>query len=107
MAFQNPFPGLAKPLDLEDLIRALRLDLAAEEEAAFIYTAHADATSNPIAKRVLNDIADEERVHAGEFRRLLQHLASNESEFQLKGYNEVDKILATYPPEEIKKYLEV
>jgi rubrerythrin len=107
MAFQNPFPGLDKPLSNEDLIRAIRLDLAAEEEATYIYTAHADATNNPIARKVLLDIANEERVHAGEFKRLLQRLAPKESELQLKGYNEVDKILEEFSPEEIRENLQV
>lgn len=45
MAFQDPFPGLSKPLSNQDLIRALRLDLAAELEAANLYEAHAEPSS--------------------------------------------------------------
>ncbi len=67
-------------LSLGELIRAIRLDLAAEEEAVHIYTAHAEATDNALAKRVLLDIADEERVHAGEFSRLLSILTEGEED---------------------------
>jgi len=39
---------------------------------------------------VLNDIADEERVHAGEFLRLLHELAPEEKEFYKDGFEEVE-----------------
>lgn len=103
MAFQDPFPGLKKPLDKPDLIRALRLDLAAEQEAISTYTAHADATSELLAKKILTSIANEERMHAGEFLRLIQHLTGDEPEFQLKGYEEVDKILEGLNPAEARE----
>ena len=66
--FVNPFSGKIpdRKLTMQELVRALRLDLAAEHEAVHIYLAHADATDNALAKAVLTDIADEERVHAGE-----------------------------------------
>lgn len=105
MAFQNPFPGLSKPLDDNDLVRALRLDLAAEEEATFIYTAHADACRHPAVRKALNDIANEERVHAGEFLRLIQLLTHDEPKFQLEGYEEVDKVFEALSPGEIKEVL--
>jgi len=38
----------------------------------------------------LKDIADEERVHAGEFLRLLHELAPDEKKFYAKGENEVE-----------------
>jgi hypothetical protein len=64
--FVNPFSGKIPDRKLTDseLVRALRLDLAAEEEATHTYMAHAEATDNPIAKAVLIDIANEERVQS-------------------------------------------
>jgi len=38
----------------------------------------AESIDNKVAKEVLKDIADEERVHAGEFSRLLKALAPDE-----------------------------
>jgi len=93
--FVDPFRGKIpdRPLSLTELIRAIRLDLAAEEEAVHIYTAHADATDNPLAKRVLLDIADEERVHAGEFSRLLSILTEGEEDkFLAEGMQEVNEM---------------
>jgi rubrerythrin len=90
--FVNPFSGKIPDRKLTDgeLVRALRLDLAAEEEATHTYMAHAEATDNPLAKAVLIDIANEERVHVGEFARLIQLLTGDEDAFLQKGTVEVD-----------------
>lgn len=94
--FVNPFSGKVpdRKLTPEELIRAVRLDLAAEHEAVHLYLAHADATDNALAKRVLMDIADEERVHAGEFARLLNILTGNEDALLAQGAQEVDEMAA-------------
>jgi rubrerythrin len=42
---------------------------------------------------VLKDVADEERVHAGQFLKLLYHLAPDEEKFYEKGAKEDDEIL--------------
>lgn len=92
--FVNPFVGMVpgRKLTMSELLRALRLSLAAEEEATHIYQAIADATTNELAKAVLLDIADEERVHKGEFQRLIELLAPQETEFMAEGASEVDEI---------------
>jgi rubrerythrin len=92
--FVNPFSGLTPSRKMTDseLARAIRLDLAAEEEAVHLYQAHADATDNELAKKVLLDIADEERVHAGEFQRLLNILLKDEERFLTEGAKEVNDI---------------
>jgi rubrerythrin len=94
--FVNPFSGKIpdRPMTMGELIRAIRLDLAAEHEAVHSYLAHADATENPLAKAVLIDIANEERVHAGEFERLLSILTGDEDEYHTRGAKEVDVIAA-------------
>lgn len=93
--FTDPFYGNlpSEKLTLDELIRAIRLDVAAEEEATALYEAHAYATDNPVARKVLLDVANEERVHVGEFVRLLNILTSGqEQEWMQNGYNEVDEM---------------
>ena len=92
--FMNPFSGKVpeRKLTKEELIRAIRMDLAAEEEAVHVYMAHAEATEDPLVKKVLMDIANEEKVHAGEFLRLLQILTGDEDEYLRKGAEEVDEM---------------
>ena len=92
--FVNPFSGKIpeRKLSKGELIRALRLNLAAEHEAVHLYMAHADATDDPLAKKVLIDIANEERVHAGEFTRLIQLLSGDEDDFLAEGAEEVNEM---------------
>jgi len=94
--FPNPFSGKTpdRKLTKTELIRALRLNLAAEQEAIHLYRSHADATDNELAKAVLNDIADEEREHVGEFQRLLNILLDDEEELLADGAEEVDEMAA-------------
>ncbi len=94
--FVNPFSGVVPGRKLTDseLLRALRLNLAAEQEAIHEYMSHADATDNELAKKVLIDIANEERVHAGEFQRLICILAKDEESLLAEGAAEVDELAA-------------
>ncbi len=93
--FANPFAGLAhdRKLTGEELIRAVRYMVAAEYEAVQLYMQLAESTDDELAKAVLVDIADEERVHAGEFLRLLKELAPDEEEFYQEGYEEVEEMI--------------
>ena len=92
--FVNPFSGKVpdRKLTMEELIRAIRLDLSAEQEAVHLYMAHAEATDNPLAKKVFIDIANEERVHIGEFARLISILTGDEDTQLAKGEMEVDEM---------------
>ena len=91
--FGSPFSGLANNRRLTDaeLIRAIRFMVAAEYEAIQMYLQLAESTDNTLAVDVLKDIADEERVHAGEFLRLLYKLAPDEEKLYAKGIKEVEK----------------
>lgn len=91
--FGSPFSGLAKDRKLTDteLIRAIRFMIAAEYEAIQMYMQLAESTDNRLVIRVLEDIADEERVHAGEFLRLLYELAPEEETFYAEGAAEVEE----------------
>jgi rubrerythrin len=90
--FGSPFSGLANDRKLtdEELVRAIRFMVASEYEATQMYTQLAESTDNKLAAEVLKDIADEERVHAGEFLRLLHELAPDEEKFYAQGAKEVE-----------------
>ncbi|MBN2240122.1 MAG: rubrerythrin [Dehalococcoidales bacterium] len=91
--FGSPFAGLAegRKLTKEELIRAIRFMVAAEYEAIQLYMQLAESTDDKLAIAVLKDIADEERVHAGEFLRLLKELAPDEEKFYAEGAEEVEE----------------
>ncbi len=89
--FASPFSGLAhdRKLTHQELVRAIRFMVAAEYEAVQLYMQLAESTDHKLAIEVLKDIADEERVHAGEFLRLLRELAPDEEKFYAEGAEEV------------------
>ncbi|WP_300330403.1 ferritin family protein [Methanocalculus sp.] len=91
--FANPFAGnnINRKISHDELIRTIRYSMAAEFEAIQLYMQIADATDNPLAKEVLTDIADEEKVHAGELYRLLMELDPKEGEFYAEGVKEVEE----------------
>lgn len=92
--FVNPFTGMIPDRKLNDreLARAIRMALAAEEEAIHMYEAMADASDNALAAKVLQDVADEERVHAGEFQQLLRILLPDEDKLLEQGSAEVSEV---------------
>ena len=93
--FGNPFSGLAKDRKLSnaELVRAIRFMISAEYEAVQLYMQIAESTDNQLAIDVLRDIADEERVHAGEFLRLLHELAPDEKRLYDEGADEVQEMI--------------
>src|ERR1019366_8707255 len=92
--FGSPFSGSAndRKLTHEELVRAIRFMVAAEFEATQLYSQLAESTDNKLAVKVLEDIANEERVHVGEFLRLLRELAPDEEKFYAKGAKEVEEM---------------
>ncbi len=93
--FGSAFSGLKndRKLTHEELVRAIRFMVAAEYEAVQLYMQLAESTDNKLAIAVLKDIADEERVHAGEFLRLLKELAPDEEKVYAKGIEEVEEFI--------------
>jgi rubrerythrin len=83
-----------RKLTHSELTRAIRFNIAAEFEAVQLYIQLAESIDDELSKAVLIDIADEERVHAGEFLRLLKQLAPEEEGFYQEGTMEVEEIIA-------------
>jgi len=93
--FGIPFNVLAndRTLTHAELVRAIRFMVAAEYEAIQLYMQLAESIDDELAIEVLKDIADEERVHAGEFLRLLRHLEPDEEKFYAEGAEEVEEFI--------------
>lgn len=93
-AFANPFQGnVERKLTKEELIQAIRLDIAGELEAIYLYDAHVQAIDDESAKRVIADIRDEEKAHVGELMTLLRTLDPQEAVFFASGETEVREML--------------
>ena len=81
-----------KFLSQREVERAIRQGISAEHEAVHLYEAIADATDNDLVKAVMQDIANEEKIHAGEFQELLQRLSGEEEGYMNDGAEEVEDI---------------
>lgn len=93
-SFANPFQGnVNRKMTKEELIQAIRLNIAGELEAIFIYDAHVQATDDLLAKKVIGDIRDEEKAHVGELMTLLKYLDPQEAEHFASGEGEVKEML--------------
>lgn len=96
MEFTDPFPGMeiedGGAMDDCQLHRAIRLNIASEQDAIHTYMAHADATDNECAKAIFIEIAGDERVHVGQLQELLNKLCPGEREKITEGAAEMHKI---------------
>lgn len=92
--FANPFQGnINRKISKEELIQAIRLDIAGELEAIYVYDAHVQAADDELAKRIIGEIRDEEKAHVGELLTLLKILDPKEAEHLSSGESEVIEII--------------
>ncbi len=103
--FTTSFSGLAceRKLTHEELVRAIRFSMAAEFEAIQLYMQLAESIDDEITKQVLMDVADEERVHAGEFLRLLNLLDPVEERLYAEGAAEVEEMMKQVGEKQFRK----
>lgn len=93
-AFPNPFAGnIDRKIGKTELLQALRIDIASELEAIYLYDAHSTATDDPVAKKVLADIRDEEVEHVGELMALMRYLDPSVDSLMQEGQNEVFEMM--------------
>jgi rubrerythrin len=80
-----------KPADLDSEI--LRLGMIAELDAVSLYEQLAATAQDKNIKKVLLDIAAEEKTHAGEFLTLLLKKDPEQAKEMVKGEEEVNELL--------------
>jgi hypothetical protein len=72
--------------------KMLRLSIIAELDAANLYEQMANMSDNSNIKKVMLDVAKEEKVHAGEFESLLKKLDPEHEPSTEEGEKEVDEM---------------
>ena len=95
--FGSPFSGmeLGRMMTKDELLSAVRFMLAAELEAIQIYRQVATATDDPAAKKLIENIANEEVVHAGEFETLAAQLSPEDAKLIEEGASEAQDKMGT------------
>jgi len=85
------FSGLSldKKMSKEELIRAVRFLVSAEYEAIDMYERIAEASPDAEIKKAIEKVIEEERVHAGEFLKMVTMLDPEEAKFYQEGFKEV------------------
>jgi len=78
-------------LNDRELSRAIRDAIIGEINAVKQYENISDASTNAKVSEVLQDIANEEKIHIGELQELLQGLGIDEQDYLDEGSNEVNK----------------
>ena len=93
--FAKPYDSMVpeRKMTKEEVFQAIRLDLASELEAAYLYQSLVMATDDPVVKAVLSDIRDEEKEHFGELMALMRYLDPNQKWFWDEGEGEVKEML--------------
>ena len=93
--FSNPFSGnkCDRKLTKEELIRAIRFSIASEFEAIQLYEQLRDSIDDENSKKIFEEVADDERVHVGNFLQLLKLLAPSEDKSYKEGYEEAKEII--------------
>jgi len=83
------------PMTKRETVRAIRDAIIAEEGAINQYETVVDSTDDEQVKKVLQGIADEEKVHVGELQKLLSLLLGDETDFLDEGAGEVEDDLGS------------
>lgn len=88
----DPFVGnMPKKMNIQELLQALRVDIAGELEAIIGYESHIMATDDERVKKVLSAIANEERRHVGELQQLLFVLNPSEANYIHQGQQTIQQ----------------
>jgi rubrerythrin len=82
-----------KPLEKDELIRALRFLASAEVEAVELYSKISQATTDEKVKKVIEDVTSEEKIHVGEFIQALFYIDPEEKKFYMKGMGEAEETM--------------
>lgn len=95
--FVHPFPGknVGDPLTKQEIIRALRLSVCAEEEATQLYDLIAEYVDDDQIKKIMKDVANEEQVHIGEFQKLLDLYEEDEVKLVEEGKQEAEEKMSS------------
>ncbi|MBZ1348776.1 MAG: rubrerythrin [Candidatus Liptonbacteria bacterium] len=90
----SQFPINLEKVRKEDINKEiLRLGMIAELDAVSLYEQLASYTDNQTLKKVLLDIAKEEKTHIGEFQALLLMLDEEQVQELKKGKKEIEEML--------------
>jgi len=84
-------------------MQMLRLAAIAEFDAANLYEMMADLASLPELRKLFLEIANEEKVHIGEFEFALEHVDPEHDEHEDKGEDEAEELTGWEEEEDVEE----
>ena len=87
----SPLITPGKKLTDSEIARALRLSIAAELDAVHLYELIADSVGDKKVQEVMKSVANEEKVHAGEFTEILSRFDKDYDRSVEEGRKEVKR----------------
>ena len=78
--------------DVKNDLMILRISMVAELDAVNLYEKLAERADDEKVRKVLLDVAHEEKVHASEFETLLKELDNSYEDAEEEGEEEVENI---------------
>jgi len=83
----------AQPKGKERDLQILRIGMIAELDAVNFYNRLAELASSPQVTKLMQDVSQEEKVHAAEFETLMEDLDPSYDEAEAEGEKEVKDLL--------------
>ena len=90
---KNSVKDLGEQLTPEELIRAIRLNIASEHEAIFQYEQIINSTDNEIVRKIAQDVRADELRHVGNWEYALQVLSEDDRNGIAQGAAEAEKLV--------------
>ncbi len=93
--FATPFSGnkCDRKLSKDELIRAIRFSIASEFEAIQLYEQIKDSIDNIEAKKMFEEVTEDEKIHVGNFTYLLELLSPDDKEHTIEGREEAYEVI--------------
>ena len=95
MLSKNPLDVAQRKLGKSGVAQALRLAIIGELDAINLYLQLAEAVDDESVRKVLEDIAEEEKVHVGELLELLKRFDEEQARALEEGREEVEELSKT------------
>jgi len=89
---KNPLDVAQRKLSKSGVAQALRLAIIGELDAINLYLQLAEAVDDESVRKVLEDIAEEEKVHVGELLELLKRFDEEQARALEEGREEVEEL---------------
>ena len=92
-SIEKSVKNLPEKLTREEVVRAIRLNIAAEHEAIFQYEQLINSTDNQKVKKIAEDVRKDELRHVGNWEFALQLISEDDRDGIIEGAKEAEELI--------------